>query len=296
MKRIMIIEDEYFLLDSMVKYLSQLENVRVTGCISMREARDYLERHQPDLIFSDINLPDGSGLELINALANGARCIPLVFVSAYISDYRAHIPPNSNIMVLEKPISLKRLREIAKAKLLGPSEEYHFKLSDYLQIAAMGGHTVRLDVADRGEITMVGGKLWSARDKQGEGPGAFSRLVKESEFMETIQNISCRRIREEDIDDRNLEGDAEGMLLQAVWEEEEAVRRRGPAQVVDEAQAASCESFSDLLERGVEQLLIKDYPAALATFMAAHRLDPKHKTVNANLERLGALGFAPSAG
>lgn len=286
-QRILIVEDEFFLLESMIKFMGSLENVRTRGAATLGEALRAIDEQPPDLIFSDINLPDGSGLELLSYLSERNLHPPLVFVSAYISDYRDRIPPDSNIMVLEKPISLKRLRHIATQQLEAAETEYVFKLSDYLQIATMGAHTMRLECGDMGTITMVNGALWSAADAHGAGLDAFKRLVVACEVHGKRPRLSCKKADPADLGPQNLEGSMDSLLLNAVFEEEEQ-RRLGSEPA---AEAASDVPFETHLEQGVEHLLNKSYGEALVQFRAARDLKPDHKVVRANIDRLKQLGY-----
>lgn len=285
MKRILIIEDEFFLLESMIKFMNGLENVRAKGCANLMGGLRAIEEQRPDLIFSDINLPDGSGLELINFLSSRNIQVPLIFVSAYISDYRSHIPPDSNIMVLEKPVSMKRLRKIAQEKLAEDEGDYVFKLSDYLQIAAMGGHTVRLRCNGFGTITMMNGELWSAQDGEGEGEAAFKRLVVASEVHERKTELSCKKIDMEEMGPRNIEGSLDNLLLNAVFEEEEQLRNQA------EEGGREGPSFADLMDKGVEKLLSKEYAEALGFFSRALVLEPENPTAKTNIQRLHEMGY-----
>jgi len=286
-KHILIVEDEPFLLASMVKFMDALENVRTRGCANLTDALQAIESQEPDLVFSDINLPDGSGLALIDALDRRGLQIPLIFVSAYISDYRGRIPPDSRIMVLEKPISMKRLRLIAREKLDEGARAYVFKLSDYLQIAAMGNHTVCLDCGMGRTITVVDGKLWSAFDDAFEGEAAFKRIVASAEVHGQAGNLVCKQITESEIGDRNIQGSLDNLLLEAVIEEEQQIHDRGegnaPAQPVDD--------FDALLDQGVDKLLSKAYGEALEIFTRAAELDPSHPIVCTNIQRLNELGY-----
>jgi len=289
MKRILIVEDEFFLLESMLKFMNGMENVRAVGFPNLGDAIDSIANHTPDLIFSDINLPDGSGLELITYLNQRNLKIPLVFVSAFISDYRNRIPEASHITLLEKPVSMKRLVALAEEKLSEGSGDYQFKLSDYLQISAMGGHSVQLHCGDQGTITLVNGDLWTAKDPFGQGEEAFKRLVAEAEVHGHNGYLTCKRIDEKDIGSRTITGSLDNLLLNAVFEEEEQ-QREHPQERLAQTKLNG-ESLQTLLDEGVDRLLHKDFQAALELFTRAKKLSPKHALVNANIKRLAQLGF-----
>lgn len=289
MKRILVLEDEFFLLDSMTKYLRGLPDVRVYGYGNLKAAVQGIRDHAPDLIFSDIRLPDGSGLSLIDELNSMGMAVPLVFISAYVADHRERIPDNHHISVLEKPVSLKKLRDLAQEKLTAADDsgEFFFKLSDYLQIAAMGRHTVRVNCGSHGFIVVVDGRPHHAQDAGGDGVSAFKRIVAACEVGGAQVPITCARLEEAQIGPESLSGSLDGLLLDAVREVDE--QERGRLEAADSEDEASTEDFDAAYERGVELMLAKDYRAAHQAFSVAHQMNPDHNLVRTNLERLSQL-------
>ena len=64
MEQILILEDDIALNQGLCKAL-KTENRRIVSCETIKAARDQLLCGCPSLILLDINLPDGSGLDLI---------------------------------------------------------------------------------------------------------------------------------------------------------------------------------------------------------------------------------------
>lgn len=58
----------------------------LASCTTAAEAMQELRRHQPDLLVIDINLPDRSGLELINELKNSSLDVKIVILTAAIDE------------------------------------------------------------------------------------------------------------------------------------------------------------------------------------------------------------------
>jgi CheY-like chemotaxis protein len=298
MKRILVLEDEFFLLNSMMKYLGGLPDVKVYGYSTLKSAIEGLRLHPPDLIFSDIRLPDGLGLQLIDSLMELEMAVPLVFISAYVDDHREHIPKHSNISILEKPLSLKRLRDLAEQKLsdssMNATSEFFFRLSDYLQIAGMGQHSVRICCGEHAWIDIFEGQPWHAQDEDGDGDEAFKRIIALWETTSQGSNITCKRISEGDCGDKTLHGSLDGLLLDAVREVDETNREaRQIKKEIDEMDdfedLDSAPAFEIFCERGVELMLDKKYLQAQEAFAQAHQIDPNHSLVRANLERLDQL-------
>lgn len=111
-------------------------------CFDAMEALEFLSHTQADLIFLDINMPELSGMELINMLPKEQK---IIFTTAY-SEYAIESYEYNVVDYLLKPISFKRfMMAITKATQMisdqqksvtqpqavpAPTEEYLFAKSD----------------------------------------------------------------------------------------------------------------------------------------------------------------------
>lgn len=326
MDTILLLEDEDTLRRSMARGLAKLHDVEILEAATVTEARAFLEHRRPRLVISDFDLPDGTGLELVAALEKHGLRAPVVFISAYVAKFRSRLPPTGDFEVYEKPLALERLRAIVEDKLAGDPPPSPFSVTDYVQLAGMGGHTVGIEVtsvAGRGRIVVRNGQVWTAQDERGTGIEAFRRLA----FL-AAPAIRVRTLDSDDPGPRDIRGSAEAVLLEAARQQDE--RGRGEAPVVAPPPAPSVPprpssrptttppqilkkvstvpstlrppppppspgakfQFEELFDRGVDALLKKDYRAAYACFSEASELDPNDGRVRANLKRLAALGYA----
>lgn len=89
----------------------------VRGASTLRLAREYLGQELPALLLLDIDLPDGSGLELLDELRD--RRVPVLVISA-VADERvfAEALARGAAGCLIKPLDLQRLREQVRQQLL----------------------------------------------------------------------------------------------------------------------------------------------------------------------------------
>jgi len=78
--RILIIEDDELLNQMIVKQLSELYH-NVVGVGTLHAAMEYLNEYEPDLIISDMRLPDGYCIDQLHALAES--CCPIIILTAY---------------------------------------------------------------------------------------------------------------------------------------------------------------------------------------------------------------------
>lgn len=221
---VLVVEDEDTLRASMVRGLSKLRAVRVYDAGSVAGARAHLRLHPPDVVVSDLDLPDGSGIDIASELASLGLKVPVIFVSAYTGRFRQAIPSRADIEVYEKPIPLATLRTVVDEKLARSEDEpiSAFSVADYIQLAAMGQRSVVIEVRSSvgtGTIVVRRGQLWSATDRRGTGREAFKRLL----FLRAA-TIACRPVSSTDDEERTLQGGAEAILLEVAREVDEAAR------------------------------------------------------------------------
>jgi CheY-like chemotaxis protein len=310
---LLLVEDEATLRASVARALSRLPRVEVIAVGTVAEAVAAIDQAPPDLLLSDIDLPDRSGIELLGELARrNIRC-PVVIVSAYLRAYGAQIPPNAGVEVLEKPVALETLREVVQRRLQTQVDS-PFAVVDYIQLACMGHRSVRVDFrADGfvGWIIVKEGALWAARDNDGTGVAAFQRLA----FRRDGQ-VECSSLRD-DPGPRTIHDPWEGLLMEAArlldesnYEvkgdlelaaplQEPATQRTAglaPARPPepdpgDPPLSAEEHRFAVVWDRGLQALLARRYPEALEAFIEARNLCPEDRKVQANLARLEAMGY-----
>lgn len=64
-ERILVVEDDPATLGWLLCELAALPGVRASGCSSVAEAASWLQSHTPQIVLTDLGLPDGSGIEVI---------------------------------------------------------------------------------------------------------------------------------------------------------------------------------------------------------------------------------------
>lgn len=298
-RSVLVVEDEPILRASMVRGISKLEGVDVTSTGTVLDARRCIHARPPDLVITDLDLPDGSGIEVVGELDRVGLRVPIVVVSAYVGQYRGRLPRRAGTEVFEKPISLDRLRRIVDERLRDDADapSSPFGVTDYIQLAGMGRRSVLIEVrggvAGRGEVVIKSGDVWSARDEQGEGLEAFRRLA----FLEDVV-VTCRALDHAEGRPRTIEGSCESVLLEAARRRDEgdvsSVDSGWEADTDPPSTAASGENeraFAESYERGVDALLAKRFDEAYRAFFEADEISPGDSRVNANLERLRQMGY-----
>lgn len=243
-KNVLIVEDESVLRASMVAALAKLKDVALVGVGTLAEAIASLDATPPTVVVSDIDLPDGLGVQLIGELAKRQNKAALIFVTAYRTAYGSLIPRHAGVEMLEKPVSLGVLRQVVSQHLgtddLPPSP---FTVADYVQLSCMGRHSVTIEVEakdGRGRIDIVHGDLWSAVDPLGAtGEVAFGHLA----FRRDVK-IRCTAA-ETAPGERNILASWESVLMDAARLQDEDTRKSRP---VFDLGAASSDEFGDFAE------------------------------------------------
>ena len=114
MKTVLVIEDDPVLNAFLSEHVRDL-GLAVQSCTSWREVDDYLRRHEPVLMISDMRLPDGDLLERLPKLV--AIC-PVIVLTAYASIRNAVAAIQAGAAeYLTKPLSPEELTVVIRREL-----------------------------------------------------------------------------------------------------------------------------------------------------------------------------------
>ena len=104
----LIIDDERLARLTLRKDLEKFPEITIVGeANGIASAKKVIEKTNPDLLFLDIQLTDGSGFDLLNQIEFSGK---IVFITAY-DEYALRAFEVNAIDYLMKPVSTKRLRE-----------------------------------------------------------------------------------------------------------------------------------------------------------------------------------------
>jgi DNA-binding NtrC family response regulator len=112
MSRILVVDDEENARIGLKKYLEGQRH-QVVAAADGEEALSQLKVQQPDLVITDVNMPQMSGLVLLERMAQKFPAIPVIMMTAYggIDGYLQ----SKNLGVLEyltKPLRLAELKHL----------------------------------------------------------------------------------------------------------------------------------------------------------------------------------------
>jgi two-component system LytT family response regulator len=125
--RLLIVEDEPLIRSGIRRDVEAIAKVEVAGeCGSVADAIQAIQGLQVDLVLLDVQLPDGTGFDVVRAI--GPSAMPaVIFVTAY-DQYAIQAFERSAVDYLLKPFDDLRLRasiEKAKGRLLQPASLIH---------------------------------------------------------------------------------------------------------------------------------------------------------------------------
>ena len=80
--KILIVDDEPFMIDMMLLILTEL-GYEVSTAGNGKEGLRILESVQPDLVITDIVMPDMEGIEFLRALAKERKNLPVIVMSGH---------------------------------------------------------------------------------------------------------------------------------------------------------------------------------------------------------------------
>ncbi len=136
----LVIDDERLARKELIKLLDEFATMNVVGeAANADEAIELIEKHNPDILFLDIQMPDKTGFELLEMLDTVPQ---VIFTTAY-DEYALKAFEVNALDYLLKPIDPNRLKEsidklvnvepkpqIAETKLLGLQDQVFVKDGD----------------------------------------------------------------------------------------------------------------------------------------------------------------------
>lgn len=79
---ILVVDDEQVVLDSVKKHLRK-EDYNLVFALSARDGLDMLDKSVPDIILTDLMMPEIDGLELMKIVKNKYPHIPIIMITGY---------------------------------------------------------------------------------------------------------------------------------------------------------------------------------------------------------------------
>ena len=110
--KILIVDDERDLVDAYVRLLERAGH-RCVGAFGAHEAIELIDNETPDLVLTDLSLPDSNGLEVIRHLRAKSAFVPIIVMSGHNTQgmNEAARAAGANLCLL-KPVSIAELKRV----------------------------------------------------------------------------------------------------------------------------------------------------------------------------------------
>ncbi|MCD5993227.1 sigma-54-dependent Fis family transcriptional regulator [Pseudomonas sp. CDFA 602] len=116
-QKILIVDDEPDIRELLEITLGRMK-LDTRSARNVTEAHDWLARETFDLCLTDMRLPDGNGLELVQHIQHSHPHVPVAMITAHGSlDTAIHALKAGAFDFLTKPVDLGRLRELVNSAL-----------------------------------------------------------------------------------------------------------------------------------------------------------------------------------
>ncbi len=114
---ILIVDDESDILELLELTLARM-GMEVMRAMNINDAKHMLALHHFDLCLTDMRLPDGEGLELVQHIVNSSADLPVAVITAHGTTENAVAALKTGAFdYLAKPVSLQQLRSLVKSAL-----------------------------------------------------------------------------------------------------------------------------------------------------------------------------------
>ncbi len=133
-QKILIVDDEPDIRELLEITLSRM-GLQTTSCGDLAAAYHALTNENYDLCLSDMNLPDGNGLELVAFIQENHAQLPIAIITAYGSvDIAIGALKQGAFDFVSKPVDLERLRGLVQSALKVPSQIADLGSANELQL------------------------------------------------------------------------------------------------------------------------------------------------------------------
>ncbi|MFC3873924.1 sigma-54-dependent transcriptional regulator [Neisseria musculi] len=123
---VLVVDDEADIRDLMEMTLMKM-GLRVQTAVGVEDAKDKLDNNDYSLVLTDMRMPDGSGLEVVQYINELALDTPVAVITAFgNADQAVEALRAGAFDYLQKPITLSQLRSLVKSavKINEPSENH----------------------------------------------------------------------------------------------------------------------------------------------------------------------------
>ncbi len=113
MKRVLVVDDELDICIMVCTHLKKLD-FEAHYALSVKEAVRKVDMYTYQLLFIDIDLPDGSGFDVVTHVLKSKSDLKIVVISANNNEVNRALEMGANLF-MAKPFSIKSINEALKS-------------------------------------------------------------------------------------------------------------------------------------------------------------------------------------
>ena len=117
-KLILVIDDEPEIRSLLSRFLGR-KGYSVMSAGTLEEGRKLFNNSSPELVFLDVNLPDGNGLSELKHINSGDKKFKVIMMSAFDhSEVKLEAIQYGALDFLSKPFNIARLDQVVQTQLI----------------------------------------------------------------------------------------------------------------------------------------------------------------------------------
>tara|TARA_R110002020_G_scaffold375206_3_gene586415 strand:+ start:274 stop:654 length:381 start_codon:yes stop_codon:yes gene_type:complete len=117
-KLILVIDDEPEIRTLLTRFLAR-KGFSVLAAGTLEEGRRLFDKSKPELVFLDVNLPDGNGLQELRYINSGRQQSKVIMMSAFDhNEVKMEAIQYGALDFLSKPFNIARLDEVVQSQLI----------------------------------------------------------------------------------------------------------------------------------------------------------------------------------
>ncbi|MDR7130754.1 DNA-binding response OmpR family regulator [Algoriphagus sp. 4150] len=117
-KLILVIDDEPEIRTLLIRFLER-RGFSVLAAGTLKEGRQLFEQSKPELVFLDVNLPDGNGLNELKHINSGKLQSKVIMMSAFDhNEVKLEAIQYGALDFLSKPFNIARLDQVVQSQLI----------------------------------------------------------------------------------------------------------------------------------------------------------------------------------
>ena len=116
-KLILVIDDEPEIRTLLIRFLVR-KGFSVLAAGTLKEGRQLFDQSKPELVFLDVNLPDGNGLDELKHINSGMTQHKVIMMSAFDhNEVKTEAIQYGALDFLSKPFNIARLEQVVQSQL-----------------------------------------------------------------------------------------------------------------------------------------------------------------------------------